>query len=140
MHMRSKLDQFQENIQKLSDMASRYSSQSDECTLDPPKIFDLAAGGAARVWKLFESDDVSIVKAHLSPNSEFPMHSHNAVEVIVLFAGAARYESSRTARDMMPGDCVRAEREMAHRMIARSEGAWFSVTTVPKEEGLTNAS
>jgi quercetin dioxygenase-like cupin family protein len=132
--MRNQLEQYQENVKHLSAMTARMMDRPSEC--GQPKVFDLAGGGEAHVWVLFEKGSVSIVKSYVTPDSEFPLHRHGAKEIIVLFEGSATYESGDISKRMEPGDCVSVPAGKAHRMLSHSEGAWFSVTTVPREEGL----
>jgi quercetin dioxygenase-like cupin family protein len=131
----NKLEQFQENIQRLSDLAGHYEALEDDCGLGAAKVFPIP-GGSAHVWLLHERETVSIVKSYVTPNSEFPVHSHFAREIIVLFEGRATYESGDVVKELKPGDCVSVEPNKPHRMLTHEEGAWFSVTTVPREEAL----
>lgn len=137
----SKLDIFQDRVIQLSQMLAHYEASTD-CALPPPKVFDLDEG-EARVWTLFESDDVSIVKAYLTPNTLFPRHRHDELEFLILFRGYALYvseaqgDSPARRLEMTPGKCVSVPIGKPHKIITEEEGAWFSVTTVPRGIGLT---
>ena len=139
----SKLDVFESRVTQLSQMLAHYDIESD-CTLPPPKVFDLDTGGKARVWQLYEDDAVSIVKSILDPNTEFPRHNHTEIEHIVLFKGYALFvledaeDGSLVRRvELRPGEHVVIPAGVVHRVITEDDGAYFSVTTVPRAEGLT---
>lgn len=136
--MNTKLEQFQENVKRLSEIARSMAERSDECVLGAPVLYRVD-GGSARVWVLFEDDDVSIVKAVLSPLATFPLHQHDAAEIIVVYHGSATYSSNNVARELGAGDCVRVPAGKAHRVTAGAEGARFSVTTVPREAAFSSA-
>lgn len=134
--MKSKLDTFQENVQTLSQITSAMA-EAPICGIGPPRVFKVK-GGKARVWILHERPTVTIAKAHLSANAEFIPHRHQAIEFIVLFEGSAVYESGNIRKHLFPGVCVSVPKGKPHRVVAGPEGAWFSLTTVPREEGLGN--
>lgn len=136
----NKLDVYESRVLKLQEMLTHYEIES-ECSLPPAKIFELE-GGQARVWELFQNEDVTIVKAHVTPNTEFPKHEHGEMEFIVVFKGYALYisddhndEPGRII-ELPPGKCVSIPPGKPHRLVTEEEGAWFSVTTVPKAIGL----
>jgi quercetin dioxygenase-like cupin family protein len=133
--MKTQIEIFQENVKGLGEVTARMASDSATCGLGKVKVFQVD-GGEARVWILHERESVSIAKAHLAPGTKFPLHTHNSVEVIVLFEGSAIYESGDVSRELVPGSCVSVPRGKAHQMTAGASGAWFSVTTVPREEAL----
>jgi quercetin dioxygenase-like cupin family protein len=133
--MQTKLQTYQQNVKRLAEMVASIGEPVGECGLDPPKIFPVE-GGEARVWVLFENDHVSIAKAFLSPGARFPEHTHGAMEFIVVYEGEAWYHSADHQKRMKPGVCVSVLAGKAHRVEAGPEGAWFSVTTVPREEAL----
>ena len=132
-----KLDTFQVNVKRLSQMTAEMA-EAPICGLGPPKVYPLPGGGEARVWILHERESVSIAKAHVTPNGVFPEHHHEGLETIIVFEGSALYESASHRKELFPGDCVSIPRNKPHRMTAGPEGAWFSVTLVPREEGLGN--
>lgn len=130
------LETYMSNVKHLSDMVARIGSHvSDKCGLGPPKIFD-GIGGKSRVWKLHERATVSIVKAHLEPNTIFPAHAHEAIEIIILFEGSARFTAAGITEDLVLGKPFEVPPELEHSVESGKDGAWFSVTTVPREPGL----
>lgn len=122
---------YQENVQKLSGMIAKMSDPVSRDIVS--KEFPLA-GGKSKMWVLYTSDDVSIVKAFLTPNTQFPLHIHDVKEVIVLFSGSAVFTSGTVAKELRAGDFVGVEPGQPHDIKSGPEGAWFSVTTVPREE------
>ena len=137
----TKLDLYESRVLKLQEILAHYEIESECEELGPPKVFHIV-GGTARVWKLFESEDVTVVKSHVTPNSEFPRHSHDEMVFIVLFKGYAVYvsddveDSPGRRLEMYPGQCVSVPIGKPHKIITEDEGAWFSVTTIPKGVGL----
>lgn len=135
MKQNLKLDEYQQNVQKLSGMVARMGSSDSPC--GPPKVFK-AEGGEARVWKLYEDDDVSIVKSSITPNTFFPIHKHDTVEHIVLFRGSAYMIQGELEIPFRVGEVITVCPETPHGVKSGADGAWFSVTTVPREEGLVD--
>jgi quercetin dioxygenase-like cupin family protein len=134
--MKSRLDVYDENVQKISDMVSSILPDQT-CALGPPRVFEVSRG-KAQVWTLFESEAVTIAKSYLEPDTLFSLHQHDAREIIVLYEGTAQYRSGTIVEEMLPGSCIDVSPSTAHSVLAGPEGAWFSVTTVPREEGLGN--
>lgn len=134
--MRSKLEIYQERVEHLGTMVSRIGDPT--CHLGAPKIFEVK-GGEAKVWILHERESVSIAKAYLSPGAQFPVHAHGARETIILYEGQAIYRSGAKIKILTPGSCVGVPAGKPHRVTAGPDGAWFSITTVPREEGLGDA-
>jgi anti-sigma factor ChrR (cupin superfamily) len=136
--MNTKLENFQENVKRLGEITAQMAS-GPICGLGPPKVFQIP-GGEAKVWLLHERDTVSIVKAYVTPNSTFPIHDHKVIEVIVVFEGSAVYESGVVRKELLPGGCVHVPVGRGHKITTGPEGAWFSVTTVPREGAMTGGS
>jgi quercetin dioxygenase-like cupin family protein len=65
------------------------------------------------------------------------VHKHGTAEFIVVFSGEAWFTSEAGEELLGPGDCVKVFVGTPHSVKAGPGGAWFSVTTVPREEGLT---
>ena len=133
--MSIKMEEFQRNIKRLSDMVSTYIPPEDE--YGTPKAFDIE-GGQALVWTFHERDSVFIGQCYVPPGCVIPLHHHNAKEVLTVFEGGGTYESKDVIRWMRPGSCVASGRGEAHKFTAGDNGVWFSVTTVPREEGLSH--
>ena len=122
---------YQENVQRLSGMIAKMSKPvSKEIVTKEFPLVD----GKTKVWTLYSNDDVSIVKAFVTPNTQFPLHIHDVKEVIVLYSGSAVFTSGTVAKELKPGDFVGVDAGQPHDIKSGPEGAWFSVTTVPREE------
>ncbi len=133
--MNTELEQFQTNVKRLGEITSRLEAKPVCGINGPPKIFELE-DGEARVWLLHERESVTIVKSHLSPNATFPVHTHSGIEVIVVFEGSAVYTSGDIARRLNPGQCVSVPAGKGHKIKAGPDGAWFSVTLVPRSKSM----
>lgn len=120
------------NMVRLEELEAKFDS--DPFSELPVTQWELE-GQIVKAWSLLvRRGVVSVVKSFVPAGCVFPIHSHQEVEVLVVYEGKARYRSSTPVeRILLPGDCVRILPGTAHEFEG-VEDTWVIGITVPDSE------
>jgi quercetin dioxygenase-like cupin family protein len=124
-----------ENLKKLRELTANLVPIPDIVTNHESGFVDMRiTKGTCLGWKILIDRNTGVHKWFLSKGAEFPNHTHNCKEIMIVYEGEVcviqnDQESSHKRGDLlvsMPGD--------EHALIA-IEDTWFLTITIPLAEG-----
>ena len=90
--------------------------------------------GTSLSWNLLNQDEVSCARWFLSNNSEFPVHTHEEREWIIVYKGSLylKIEDDEEKR-LLPGCSISIEPNKLH-SAKTIEDCWYLAITIPKSK------
>ena len=98
-----------------------------------------AADGTCVGYGLYKTPDVSVQRAFMSKGTVFPVHAHEATEVLTIYKGKAMISCDGIPdRVIGPGQSCYFPKGSGHSVKAL-EDTWMIAVAVPMIEGYPNA-
>ena len=126
--MGSNLEALKEMTKRLPDLIALASSTVR---------YDVMGGQCVGVNLRF-APQVAVQDAYMSAGAEFPVHSHDGVEHLVVYEGRLRVETDGIVQEIGVGEGCVFLAGVKHTVLAL-ENTWVIGITVPSDEGYPHA-
>lgn len=94
-------------------------------------------GGECVTYALWKEGDMACMRVFLPAGATFPSHRHGVREVVTVYSGTLKIETSSGGVWLGKGDTYSMPANVEHNAIAGSD-CWMIAITIPADEGYTD--